>query len=102
MTLLAIYIMVHMVKDLWQVGKCLYNRCSIKMCCEKRAAQEAEEDDLLLTVVKTTAKGQKAHLTDKCPSLKQSTVITTEVKDICRHCRRITLEEILDQKKKIK
>ncbi len=57
---------------------------------------------MLLTVVKTTAKGQKAHLTDKCPSRDQSTVITTEVKDICRHWRRIILEEILDKKKKIK
>ena len=104
--LLAAYLCIHIVRDLYYAGKYMLkccSRCSIcsSRCC-RRDVPEADDNDTLLTVVKTTAKGQKAHLTDKCPSLKQITVYTTEVKDICKHCRRITLEEILDNKKKIK
>ena len=73
--------------------------CSFTCC--RRSAQEAEpEEEQPLTRVLMTASRQKVHLTDKCPSLKVSTVYVRETQEVCKHCRRLVLEEILDQKKK--
>ena len=101
--MLMLYLAAHVVADLFRLmaflKRCKAN-CSkdCSLCCRRKAVQP-EDGDELLTTVKTTAKGEKAHIHASCPILKQSSVHVTNDTPICKHCRRLTLESILDKKK---
>ena len=47
-------------------------------------------------MAKTTSKVKQAHISADCPILKQSTVCATDQTHICKRCRWLVLESILD------
>ena len=105
---IVIYLGGHLLCDLlagwrWLVACCTQGHAKCAGWWHWLRAMEVPDPDLEeppLTFIRMTATRQRAHLTDRCPSLQASTSYVRETHEICKHCRRLVMEELSHKKKK--